>query len=84
MHASQSNAIDESVKTGTIAVTELTLRANAQYKANQRNIINQALIGAKEGVVEALTTLMGTDITNSVLLRANREYKGLGEYTLHE
>ena len=63
----QSEAIDESVKTGTIVAPKFTLHADAQYEANQRNTINQAMIGAKEGVVEALTTFVGTDITGKVL-----------------
>ena len=71
--ASQSNTVDKSVKTGTIIVPEFTLQADAQHEANWQNIINQALIGAKEGVVEALTTLVGTNITNSVLRLANGE-----------
>jgi hypothetical protein len=82
--AAKKDAVDKSVKTGTIIVPKFTLQADAQHEANQRNIINQALIGAKEGVVEALTTLVGMDITDSVVCRANREYKYLDEYTLHE
>ena len=35
-------------------------------------------------MVEALTTLVGTEITSSVLRHVNREYKSLEEYTLHE
>ena len=81
--ASQSNTVYKSLKTGTIIVPEFTLQANAQHEANQKNIINQALIGAKEGVVEALTTLVGMDITDSVVCRDNGEYKYLDEYTLH-
>ena len=84
LFASQSNTVNESVKTGTIIVPKFTLQADAQHEANQQNTINQALIGAKEGVVEALTTLVGTDITDSMACRSNGEYKNLDEYTLHE
>ena len=35
-------------------------------------------------MVEALTTLVGTDITNSVLRHTNGEYKHLDKYTLRE
>ena len=80
----QSEAVDEAVRTGTIIVPEFTLHANAQYEANQRNIINQALIGAKEGVVKALTTFVGTNITDTVLRLADGDYKGLDKYTLHK
>ncbi len=81
--ASQSDAVDKSIKTGTIIVSKFTLQANAQHEANQQNIINQALIGAKEGVVDALSTLVGMDITDSVLRHTNVEYKYLDKYTLH-
>jgi hypothetical protein len=81
---SQNNAVDKSVKRGNIIVPEFTLQAGAQHEANQQNIINQALIGVKEGVVKALTTLVGMDITDSMVCRANGEYKYLDEYTLHE
>ena len=81
---SQNNAVDKSVKRGNIIVPKFTLQADAQHEANQRNIINQALIGAKEGVVKALTTLVGMDIMDAVLRHAGGEYKYLDEYTLHE
>jgi hypothetical protein len=74
---SQNNAVDKSVKRGNIIVPKFTLQSGAQHEANQQNIINQALIGTKEGVVEALTTLVGMDITDSVVCLANREYKYL-------
>ena len=44
---------------------KITIRSDAQDKANRRNIINQVLISANEGVVEALTTFVGTNITNT-------------------
>ena len=47
LFAAQSNAVDESVKTGTIIVLEFTLQADAQHEANGQNIIKRALIGAK-------------------------------------
>ena len=58
--------------------------SDAQEEANRHNIINKALIGAKERVLEALTTFVGTNITNTVLRFANGNYKGLNKYTLHE
>ena len=52
---------------GTAVTPEITLQYEAQEEADRRNIINQALIGAKEGVVEALNLFIGTNITDSVL-----------------
>ena len=42
------------------------------------------MVGAKEGVVESLTTFFGTNITNAVLQLADGNYKGLNKYTLQE
>ncbi len=81
---SHKEADNKSKSTGKILTPKFTLCADAQDKANQRNIINQALIGAKEGILEALTTFVGTEITDTVLRRANGDYKDLDEYTLQE
>ena len=69
---------------GITVTPKITLRSDAQDEVNRRNIINQALIGAKEGVMEALTTFLGTDITNMVLRQADGNYKSLDKYTLQE
>ena len=42
------------------------------------------MIGAKEGVVEAITTLVGTNITDSVLQTSDSEFKSVDNYTLHK
>jgi len=42
------------------------------------------MIGAKEGVVEAITTLVGTDITDSVLQTSNGDFKSVDNYTVHK
>ncbi len=44
-----------------------TTQTEAQEEANCLNIINQSVIGAKEGIVEALTKLVGSDITDAIL-----------------
>ena len=56
---------------------KITLRSDAQDKADKRYINKQAQIGAKEGVVEALTTFVGTNITNTVQWQADGYDKGL-------
>jgi hypothetical protein len=46
-------------------------------------MINQSVIGAKEGVVEAVTKLVGSDITNAVLRTADgSDHKSIDDYTL--
>ncbi len=49
------------------------------------NIINQSVIGAKEGVVEAISKLVGSDITNAILRMANgSDHKNIDDFTLYE
>ena len=52
----KQEADDEAAQKGTAVTPKITLRSDAQEEADRRNIINQALIGAKEGVVWALTS----------------------------
>jgi hypothetical protein len=49
------------------------------------NNINQSVIGAKEGVVEAVLKLVGSDITNAILQTADgRNFKRIDDFTLYE
>ncbi len=49
------------------------------------NIINQSVIGAKEGVVEAVSKLVGSDITNAILRTANgSDHKSIDDFTLYD
>ena len=41
------------------------------------------MIVAKEGVVEAITTLVGTNITDSMLRTSDGTFKSMDDYTLH-
>jgi hypothetical protein len=61
----------------------ITSRLEAQEEADRLNVINQLVIGAKEGVVEAVTKLVGSNITNAVLWTANgSNHKSINNYTL--
>jgi hypothetical protein len=51
-------AIKESKATGTMVTPAFTLCSEAQEEVDRCNIAAQAMIGAKEGVVKALTTLV--------------------------
>jgi hypothetical protein len=84
INMSKKEAKVESTMTGTIVHPKITSRADAQEEAERLNTNNQALIGAKKGVIKALTTFVGTDITNTILHRADGDFKGLDKYTLHE
>jgi hypothetical protein len=49
------------------------------------NLLNQAVIGANEGFVEAITNKVGAEITDSVLKTANgSDYKGVDDYQLED
>ncbi len=57
----------------------------AQEEADQLNVINQSVIGAKEVVVEAITKLVGSDITNAILRTANgSNHKSINNFTPFE
>jgi hypothetical protein len=53
--------------TGKTVLPSITSRVEEQEEANQLNVINQLVIGAKEGVVEATTKLVGSNVTNAIL-----------------
>jgi hypothetical protein len=57
--------------TGKTILPTFTTQTEAQEEANRLNVINQSVIGAKEGVVKALTKLVGSDITNAILRTTN-------------
>ncbi len=67
INMSKKEAEAESTTTGTTVHPKITSRVDAQEEAKRLNTNNQALIGAKEGVIEALTMVVGTDITNTIL-----------------
>ncbi len=47
------------------------------------NVINQSVIGAKEGIVKAATKLVGSDITDAVLQTADgSNHKSIDDYML--
>ena len=41
------------------------------------------MIGAKEGVVKAINTIVGTNITDRVLRTSDGDFKSVDDYTLH-
>ena len=48
-------------------------------------MVNQAVIGAKEGATEAITEKVGSDITDAVLRTADgTDYRSINDYELHD
>jgi hypothetical protein len=67
----------------TTITPTITSRSEAQEEADRLNVINQSVIGTKEGVVEAVTKLVGSDITDAVLQTANgSNHKSINNYML--
>ncbi len=59
---------DAALKASSTTITPtITSQLEAQEEADRLNVINQLVIGAKEGVVEAVTKLVGSNITDAVL-----------------
>jgi len=49
------------------------------------NVINQSVISAKEGVVEAVSKLVGSDITDAILRTPDgSDHKSIDDFTLYE
>ncbi len=67
----------------TTITPAITSQLEAQEKADYLNVINQLVIGAKEGVVEAVMKLVGSNITDAVLRTADSsDHKSIDDYTL--
>jgi hypothetical protein len=75
---------DAAMKASSTTITPtITSRSEAQEEADRLNMINQLVIGAKEGVVEAVTKLVGGNIMDAVLQTANgSNHKSIDDYTL--
>ena len=63
----KETAAKETAATGAEVAPAFTVRAKAQKEADSRNMAAQTMIAAKEGIVEAITMLVGTNITDSAL-----------------
>jgi hypothetical protein len=80
------NRADElTASTGKIVLPSITSRAEAHEEADQLKVINQLVISTKEGVVEAITKLVGSDVTDAILWTANgSDHKSINNFTLFE
>ena len=67
------------------ALPTITAQAEAHEEADQLNIIHQAVISAKEGAVEAITKLVGSNIINAILRTANgSDHKSVNNFRLFD
>jgi hypothetical protein len=74
-----------STTTGITVLPTFTTRTEAQEEADRLSIINQSVIGTKEGIAEAVSKLVGSNITDTILRTANRSnHKSMDNFTLYE
>jgi hypothetical protein len=65
--------------------SSITARAEAQEEAVRLNVISQLVIGAKEGVIKAITKLVGSNVTNAIQWTADsNDHKNIDGFTLFE
>jgi hypothetical protein len=67
LKSAKKRADELSTTTGKTIFPTFTTRTEAHEEADRLNVINQSVIGAKEGVVEAVLKLVGSDITDTIL-----------------
>jgi hypothetical protein len=83
LKAAKARADAASKASSTTITPTITSRSKAQEEADRLNVINQLVIGAKEGIVKAVTKLVGSNITNAVLQTADgSNHKSIDDYTL--
>ncbi len=83
LKAAKARADMASKASSTIITPTITSRLEAQEEADHLNVINQSVIGAKEGVVKAVMKLVGRDITDAVLQTADgSNHKSIDNFTL--
>jgi hypothetical protein len=81
-----AQAVAAAASTGrTIVPHTIDSRADTQDEANRLNLINQAVIGAKEGAAEAITAKVGSDVTDAVLKTAAcSDFRSINNWLLEE
>jgi hypothetical protein len=81
----KKRADELSAMTSNTVLPTFTTQTEAQEETDRLNIINQSVIGAKEGVVEAVSKLVGSDITNAILRTADgSNHKSIDDFTLYK
>ncbi len=74
-----------SITTGKTVLPTFTTQTEAQEEADRLNVINQSVICAKEGIVEAVSKLVGSNITNAILRVADgSNHKSIDGFTLYD
>jgi hypothetical protein len=83
--AAKKRADKLTAMTGKTVIPIITVQGEAQEEADRLNVINQLVVGAKEGVVEAITKLVGSNVTNAILWMANgNDRKSMDVFTPYQ
>ena len=83
--AAKKRADELTATTSKTILHSITAQTEAQEEADQLNIINQSIIGTKEGVIQAITKLVGSNVTNVILRTINvSNHKSIDEFTLYK
>jgi len=83
--SAKKRADELSTTTGKTVLPTFNTQTKAQEEADRLNFINQLVIGAKEGVVEAVLKLVGSDITVAILRTPDgSDHKSIDNFTLYE
>jgi hypothetical protein len=70
--------------TSKTVLPSFTTRTEAQEEANQLNVINQSVISAKEGLVKAVSKLVGSNIADAILQTADgSNHKSISNFMLY-
>ena len=68
-----------------IVAPEITTNADAQDEADRQNTEQLAVIGVKEAIVSAITSIVGAQITNPILRTTDgSDFLTVDEYELHQ
>ena len=68
---------------GTPTLPLITSQDDAEVDAARENLLTQAIMGAKEGITDGITALVGSDITDVILRSADgTDFKGIDKYAL--
>ena len=79
------HAKSRSTSTGNTVLPTITAQVEAQEEADHLNVINQAVISVKEGALDAITKLVGSNITNAILRTSNgSNHKGVEDFRLFD
>jgi hypothetical protein len=83
LKAAKAKADTASKASSTMITPTITSRLEAQEEADCLNVINKLVIRPKEGVVKAVTKLVGSNITDAVLRTADgSNHKSIDDYML--